>query len=325
MIRTILLVAALIAITPEKATAMIDIMKYSEKLYKPIAIVENYTITEEDLKQKMSIMAMSGLKLTREEAINNIINQVVILNSQKNKQPPQELINHAIRTIATENGISQVEFNQMLKKFDIKSQHLTQHIAAQLILNEMVIEQLKEIPQTKRDLYNKSIVTKKQIEETDKLFSQPIIEYIFNKDSQVKLAEIIVKQGKNLQSIVEMLRQNESFTKIKNQFPNDVELAAQDGIIGWLNFNDMSDLYKTVVKNIKINEIGQPLTANNSFLFIKLLDKKNVTEIKKYINKDYLNLSFKYKAEQLQNKSLGVIISQNIIHQLKQQLYIEIL
>jgi hypothetical protein len=189
----------------------------------------------------------------------------------------------------------------------------------------MVIEQLKEIPQTKRDLYNKSIVTKKQIEETDKLFSQPIIEYIFNKDSQVKLAEIIVKQGKNLQSIVEMLRQNESFTKIKNQFPNDVELAAQDGIIGWLNFNDMSDLYKTVVKNIKINEIGQPLTANNSFLFIKLLDKKNVTEIKKYINKDYLNLSFKYKAEQLQNKSLGVIISQNIIHQLKQQLYIEIL
>lgn len=324
MIRKILLIITIIAATQEQAIAMIDLKRYSEKIYIPIAQIENHTLTEEDLQQKMAIMRMSGLTPTRQEALNNLITQEIILHSHKNQQPQQEIINKTIGILARENGVSQVEFNQLLKKFDIKNQHLNKHITAQLILHDMVIERLKQIPQSKRDLYRKSLVTKEQIKQLDSFFSQPIIEYTFNKDSQVKVAEIIVKQGQNLQSIVEMLRQNQSFTKIKNQFPKDVELPTTDGTIGWLNFNDMSDLYKEVIKDIKINQIGQPLVAGNSFLFIKLLDIKDVKETKKYTNQDYINLTFNEKSDQMQNKALAAIISQNIINELRHQLNIEI-
>jgi hypothetical protein len=324
MIRKILLVVALSTIIQGQATAMIDLNKYSQKLYKPVAMVENHTVTDEDLQQKIAIMRMSGIDLSREEALENLLNQEAILYTNKDRPLSQEAITFTIKKLSNDNGISEKEFQKLLAKFSVNMANLRKHVAAQMVINEMVMDRIKKIPQSQRHLYKKTRSTIEEINHNDKILSQPIIEYTFNKNSQVKIAEIIVKQEKNFQSIIELLKQGENFSVIKSKFPKEVEVATNDGIIGWLNFNEMSDLYKQVISSIKINQIGEPLVANNNFLFIKLLDIKNVTQSKKFLNPQYVNLAFNEKSDQLYNQKVANLISHNIIQQIRQQLYVEI-
>jgi parvulin-like peptidyl-prolyl isomerase len=326
MIRKIILLVAMTAlVTPYTASAMIDLNRYSQKLYKPVAMVENHTITEVDIEQKMAIMQMSGIELTRAEVLEHLISQEAILYIYRDRPLSQEAINFTIQKLSAENGMSDIEFNSLLKKFSIEREYLKRHIAAHMILNEMIAERIKVIPESQRALFQKSQATINEINRTDTILLNPIIEYIFNKQSQVKIAEIVVKPGKNFQSIVELLRQGKTFDFIRNKFPSEVELSTQDGVIGWVNFSDMTDLYKDIIKNIKINQIGEPLVANNNYLFIKLLDIKNVDQSKRLLNPQYINLTFKEKTTQLYNGKIANLISHSIIQQLRQQLYIELL
>ena len=326
MIRKIifLLAFSLIAI-PYNTSAMIDLNRYSQKLYKPVAMVENRIITEKQLEQKIAILRMTGIDLTREEALANLINQEAILYKNRDFPISQDAINFTIKRFAVNNGISDGEFNKLLNKFGIERQYLIDHVAAQMLLNEMVMGALKKMPESQSSMYYKAHSTTKEIEQADKIFLEPKIEYTFNNKSQVKIAEMIVRQGKHLQSIIEALKEGESFSKIKSRFPNEIELSTQDGTIGWLNFNEMSELYQQVISNTKINNIAEPLVSNNNFLFIKLLDIKDVAQSKKFINPHYVNLTAKQKAEQLYNTNIATLISQNILQQLREQLYIEIL
>lgn len=326
MIRNILfLVALLTFILSDKAFAMIDLNRYSQKIYTPIAMVENHTITEMDIKQKMSIMHMSGIELDRQTALDHLITQEAILYFYKDRKRSEEAINFTINKLAEQNGISDIEFNILLKKFSIDIKHLRRHVAAHMILNEMVNEKIKTMPRSQLKLYEKSRSTIDEINRTDKILLQPVTEYHFNNKSQVKVAEIIVKQGKNLQSIIELLRQSQDFSLIKSSFPAEVELSTKDGLIGWLNFNEMSELYKQVIKNIGLNQIGEPLVANNNLLFIKLLDIKNISQSKRFLNPQYVNLNFQEKAQQLYNINITNLISHSLIQNIKQQLYIELL
>jgi len=326
MIRqTLFLIALLTLMLPYTASAMIDLNKYSEKIYKPTAIVAEHTIIETDIDQKIAIMRMSGVELDRQTALDHIINQQAILYFYKDRKLSEAAIDFTINKLAEENGMSNLEFNMLLKKFAIDIKHLRRHVAAHMILNVLVNERIKNMPQSQHILYAKAKSTIDEINRTDKMLSQPIIEYHFRNQSQVKVAEIIVKQGKNLQKIIELLREGQDFSQIKNKFPTEVELSTENGIVGWLNFNDISALYQQVIKSIKINQIGEPLIANNNLLFIKLIDIRNVEQSKKFLNPKYMKLTFEEKAEQLYNNRIAALVSLSILNEIKQQLYIEIL
>ncbi len=326
MIKKVLgLVSLLVIFSSENAIAMIDLNRYSEKLYVPIVKIEDQVITEHDLQQKIAIMRISGNNINRHEATEALIDQELLLYHYKDRKISQDALDITIEKLAKENKLTKNSLEKTLVKFGIEKKYLEKHVAAQLILNDMMISKVKGAAEKQRHLFQTVTFVKEEIKKGDAVLLQPITQYNFTDKSIIKLSEIIVKRGENLESIIDMLRRNESFTRIKNAFPNDVELTAKDGSLGWLNFNEISDLYKEAIKNIIVNQIGEPLQSNDKLLFIKLIDVKNISKTKKYINPEYLNLSFREKSNYLFNKFYGNLISHNTISQLKRKLYIELL
>ena len=49
------------------------------------------------------------------------------------------------------------------------------------------------------------------------------------------------------------------------------------GDLGWVNAKSMSKNILSAVKNLKINEVSQPIIIGNNLLFLKLKDKRNVS------------------------------------------------
>ncbi len=312
-----------------ESSAMIDLNKYSKKLYTPVAIVDDVLITEKEVQQKINIMRMSGIDITRDAALENTINETVVLSSAKDKAISQDFIEGTISNLAAENGLSNDDFKQMLKKFGVEVKYLKKQIEAQIILNEMINNRLKELPNTKliKTLYKNSKIVKEQIKQNDNVFMKSSIEWKFNNDSQVKISEILISQNnqKNFEKIVELLRANTDFGIIKNKFPKDVEITGLDGAIGWVDYKDMSDEYKQVIKNSSIGYLTEPLVMGNKFLFIKILDIKNAIQSQKPTNQKYLKLSYDQKSEMIFNNIQSILCADNLLNQLKKQVFIQLL
>lgn len=323
----ILITSILYLISATQADAMIDLNRYSEKIYKPIAVIEDHTITEYDLQQKMAIIRMSGSNVDRATAIDHLIDQEVILYVCKDKEVSEEIITNAIAKIANENGLDEKKFSKLLQEFDIHIDSLKKHMKAQLLLNDMVMGSVASIAagQLEKKLYGQAFVTQEEIKKTDEVLLQPVSEYIFGKDSQVKIAEMQVKLDNNWQEIVDLLRRGESFAIIKRKFPNTVAISGGEGVIGWLKFGEMSELYQQFVSNVRINQIAEPLAlGEESVLFIKLLDVKNAEKSPRYINKDYRKLSQEQKVDLLLKNVHAKLIAANLVNQLKKQLFIQV-
>lgn len=319
------LIGLLTIFSTENATAMIDLNRYSDKLYVPMARIEDQMITEHDLQQKMAILRMSGLSVSRSEALEHLIDQEIILYSHRDRIISQEAVNATIKKLINENNMTENEFDKIINEFGIDMKHLEKHIGAQLIVNDMIVSKIKNAPKTQRELYSKTEVTENEIKNGDAVLLKPVIYYDFTNQSQIRIAEIVVKKGKNVDNIIDMLRKNESFSKIQKSFPQDVELSGSEGDLGWLSFGEMSDLYKQAIKNTSVGRIAEPLISDNKLLFIKVLDVKNTKQSQKYLNPEYLQLSSNEKSDRLFNKTYANLISSNILNNLKKQLYIEIL
>lgn len=282
-------------------SAMIDLNKYSTKIYKPVAMVDDMIVNEYDVNQKMKIFKMSGIEMSFNDCLNQVIDEIVIINTSIIKKIPTDLLNKTITQLAHDNNLSVNEFKALLNKFDVDIKALYKHMTAQLILRDMLYEkmQLLNTNNIAQKTYSKSLITQNEIQKNDALYSKPIIEYNFTKDSKVKIAEIIVKKTNNVQKIFDLLKNNTNFSEIKRKFPNDVELTGNDGMIGWVGFDELSSTYKEAIKNVRINHIAEPLVADDNLLFIKLLDVENAKTREKFLYSEYLKLTFEQKSKML--------------------------
>lgn len=330
-ILTLIAIFATISLT-QYTHAMINIPQYSTNVIKSIAIVDNSILTNDDLNQQINLMKLEGVSTTDDAlqalALESLIDKVIILNTSQlsGKTIPQHILNAAVEDIAHKNNLTTSEFNAVLQKAGIRMDSFIETIKTQMLWNEII--DIKNLNQNKalKQHFQSAIITKQQIAQYDAKMSEYKIEYTFNKNSQVNIAEILVTENPNLSKILEMLKAKKSFKDIKRQFPQNITLANNDGNIGWLQYTDMSSEYQKVIASTKIGDLTEPLVLNNNILFIKLLDIKDV-EIKKIYNKnpEYLQLSYNDKAEMLYDNIQRELYAQQYMRDLRNKSFIQIL
>jgi hypothetical protein len=309
-----------------ESSAMIDLNRYAKNIYKPVAVVDEAIISEDDVQQTINIMRMSGVDITRDDAIDKAINETVILCAG-HKEISQSFVDSTISNLATENGLSDDDFNKMLTKFGVEMGYFRKQIEAQIILNEMIRDKVQsDQNQAIKDLYKSAKAVKQQIIQNDQALTRASMHWQFNNNSQVKIAEILVSQKnqQNFDTIVNLLQSNTEFKIIKKQFPSDVSLTDGDGAIGWVDYNDLSETYKQVIKKSSIGHFTEPLAMEDKILFIKVIDIKNATQSQSGDNKEYLKLSYDRKSEMLLNNVKAKFYSETAINQLKKETFIQV-
>ncbi len=321
------IITILLGYSINESSAMIDLNRYAKKIYRPVAAVDNMVITEDDVQQTVNIMRMSGIDMTRDDALEKTINETVIL-SAGNKKISQSFVDSAISNLAAENKLSDDEFNKMLEKFGVEMQYFRKQMEAQIILTEMIRDKIQWgiNNQAMKDLYKNTKVVREQINQNDKAVMRASMQWEFNKNSQVKIAEILISQKnqQNFDKIIELLRANIDFKIIKKQFPNDITITGDDGAIGWVDYNELSDAYKEVIKKSSISHLTEPLVMENNLLFIKLLDTRNATQSQSGINQQYIKLSYDRKSEMLFNNMQAKLYTETLINQLRKQTFIKV-
>lgn len=327
MKKLILVIITLMAIKGQTAYGMIDLRKYSEKVYKPVAVVEDIMVSEDDVSQQQKIMRMSGIDTSRDEAMESVINDIVVILNAGDMQFPEEFLNQTINNLAKDNGVSTSDFKTKLTDFGIKFEYFKRYLEAKLILHDKIILQTRNIKNSTafKDLFKNSNFTKERIRINDEAMQKPFVEYKFSSSSKVEIAEIIVsnKNDKHFFKIIELLKNRVNFQKIKEKFPEDVEISGLDGYVGWINFNDMSNEYQTIINNVPVGGITEPLVLSDKFLFIKVLDMKDVSIKKTFNNQKYIKMSYDEKSEILLGSIQAKLYAADIINKMKKQMFIK--
>lgn len=310
--------------SPEQASGAINSSKGLEKVFKPVAMVDDVVVTEDDVQQTINIMRVSGVDITKKDALERVINEIVLITSA-----PDDKIYDSERIIgrlAESNGIEVKAFLKKLDSEGIKKESLQRHLKAQLAFNELVQKELEKQSYETKDLYKKALITKKNMEMSDEAVRKQSLVYKFKPSSKVKIAEMKVDQNiKDLEKLMQLLHSKIEFSEIKKQFYNHVELEGQDGLVGWLSFGELSDLYKETVSSCIVGNVCKPLVAGSQLLFIKLLAIKDVTTLSSSVNKEYLKMPYDEKCEKKLSDLQMKLISESLIINLKRRLFIEIL
>lgn len=327
MKKLILVIIASISITGQAAYGMIDLRKYSEKIYEPVAVVEGTMVAEDDVTQQQNIIRMSGIEASRDEVVESVINDIVIILSAKDMKVPEDFLNQTISNLASENGLSISDFKVKLNNSGIKFEYFKRYIEARLILHDMIILEVKNINKSAllKDLFKDSKSTKEYIRANDEAMQKPVIEYKLSPSSQIEIAEIIVsnRNDKHFFKIIELLKNKTPFQKIKEEFPEDVEINSHDGHVGWVKFSEMSKEYQTAINNVPVGNVAEPLVLGDKFLFIKVLDMKDVSIKKTFNNQKYIKMSYDEKADILLNSIQGKLYAADMINRIKKQMFIK--
>lgn len=309
------------------ATAMVDLKKYSQSICRPLVKIDNTIITKCDVEEKIKIMKMMGVEISYIDALENIIDERIVMQLMIEKHPAEEFLQGAIDKLAAQKNLLRGDFNNLLKQSHISIQALKRHIASQMIFNEAVLEGVQQLSQNKAEtaIYRASSVIKNKIMESDAVMLKPIHRYKFNANSQVQIAEMFVKQNneKNVSEIINLLKKGVAFSAIHRQFPNDVELPNGDGVLSLMRFKDMSKIYQEVVSNTTLNEVAPPLMGDDRLLFIKLLSVQNAKKIENFVNSEYLSMSYDQKADAMLKNTYAKLVSHSLIQQMRKKVYIQ--
>tara|TARA_Y100000022_G_scaffold43132_1_gene35757 strand:+ start:8558 stop:9835 length:1278 start_codon:yes stop_codon:yes gene_type:complete len=250
-----------------------------EELDSIIAIVENDVITKKELKDALLELeenSRSNNKLANQIKLKKLaLDQLIerkIINQYAESQSiniDSALLENAIKNIASNNKISVEELKKNAQK-EGSLEKLYNEIRFQLILRA-----IKE-----RAIFSQIHISDYEIE---RFLDQ---EKIKNPD-QYKISHILIKidndnqrdaSMKKIEKIQNLLTE-EPFDKVAKKYSNG-PFAKNGGEMGWLNFNDLPDLFVDKVIKLKKNEISYPFESKNGIHIIKLNDIKSFKQDK---------------------------------------------
>ena len=133
----------------------------------------------------------------------------------------------------------------------------------------------------------------------------------------------------NLSEIVMVEPDKETLMNVKNSiidkgFENSAILLSESitsskgGVIGWVSSSSISSNYLREIKKLKINEVSEPINNNNNIVFLKLNDKRILTNKNIDLERIKKNIINKKKQEKLN------IFSNSHYLDLEKKTYIEI-
>ena len=257
---------------------------------KIIPKVGNEIITSFELENKIkTTLLLSGEEINQKNinevkslSLNSLINLKLKIEEIKRfnfKKDNQTRVNNYLKLVASKLNITP---NELKKIFSTNQIDFDQHIAqikTEFLWQNLIYEIYSKKIDLNEDLIllelNKTIQNQKLIEE----YHLAEIEIKISNNSQTKDVENEIKDYIN----------QFDFKKAANKYSIS-ESSINGGDIGWVNSTALSQKIYLIAKNLKIGSFSQPIRTTDTVLFLKLIDKRKISDIDK-LNVDELKNS----------------------------------
>ncbi len=244
-----------------------------------IAKVGNEIITSLELENKIkATLLISGEEINQKNineiknlSLNSLINLKLKTEEIKRfnfKQDNQVRVNDYIKLIASKFNVSR---NELQRIFLVNQIDFDQHINQ--IKTEFLWQSLiYKIYSKKINLNEDQILL--ELNETIK--NQELIE-------EYHLAEIEVRvlnnsQANDVENEIKNYINQFGFEKAANKYSiSDSSIAGGD--MGWINSTGLSEEIYIITKNLKIGSFSQAIKTTDTMLFLKLLNKRKISDI----------------------------------------------
>ena len=265
-----------------------------------ISKVDNEIITNIDIEieKKYLLLLNNNLNKLSEKEIFNLAKNSVIreiikkkeINKLFNKQN-EKINNKIIENFYKKLGFDKKnEFIKFLDKNNIGFENLKEKLIIEGLWNQIIYSKFN----------NKVRINKNSIE-------KEIINYYNSKDKKYEynLSEIVIDIEKDISSkkkeISEYIEQF-GFKVAANKYSKS-DTSKFGGEIGWIKYSTLTKKIKNKISTIKVGDITDPIQTSNGYLFLKLNNKREITE--KFDLENELKQQIKYeKNRQLNQFSL---------------------
>ena len=265
-----------------------------------ISKIDNEIITNIDIEieKKYLLLLNNNLNKLSEKEIFNLAKNSVIreiikkkeINKLFNKQN-EKINNKIIENFYKKLGFDKKnEFIKFLDKNNIDFENLKEKLIIEGLWNQIIYSKFN----------NKVRINKNSIE-------KEIINYYNSKDKKYEynLSEIVIDIEKDVNSkkkeISEYIEQF-GFKVAANKYSKS-DTSKFGGEIGWIKYSTLTKKIKNKISTIKVGDITDPIQTSNGYLFLKLNNKREITE--KFDLENELKQQIKYeKNRQLNQFSL---------------------
>jgi len=247
-----------------------------EKVYIEL-IIENTIITNVDInKEKKYLLALNNnlknldkkqiYKISKESLIKEKIKEIELLNYfdlNTSSNIADNIVKNIIKNL---NFNNENEFERYLQDYDLTIDDIKKKFVIEASWNQLIYDKYK-----KNVKVDENKLRKKLNEELKK-----------NKLDEFNLSEILfeLKTGENVNKKFESIK---NFIK-DNNFENAANIfsisdsAKFGGKIGWTNKAQISKNILNEITNLKTGEISKPIQINNTYLIIKVNQKRTVEQ-----------------------------------------------
>ena len=253
----------------------LPIKLFTQDIQAISAIVNDEVISRYDVQQRVQlILSTSGIKPTQEnikrletQALRSLVNEKIQLQEAIKLDVPSsdDEVNLMLERIANGNQMSGQEILQQINSQGVRAETLLNQIKAELLWNKIVRGRYGSYINVNED--EVSIVYDRTMESIGK-DQYDISEIFIGYENEQEQQEANILANK----LVEQLRSGAAFAAVAQQFSQTAS-SGQGGYIGWVTEGQLDNEIIDSLKELKKDEISNPINTVAGLYVIKLNDK----------------------------------------------------
>ena len=266
-----------------------------------ISKIEKQIITNIDIKNEYRFLIATNknleklkkeqiLKIAKDSLINDTIKEIEILRNFPDLDINKEYLQGVIKMTFSRLGLDNLEdFKEYLKEYNTNYKYIEKKIKIESLWNQIVFQKFSSKITINEQLLseNLKIEIKKNSYYKNYLISELVFKAKDNKEIKKKYQEI--RESISI----------EGFEKTVLLFSVS-ESKKKNGNIGWLREAEMSDMIRSEITKIDINEFTKPMTIPGGFLILY------INEIKK----EKLDINFEQELQRSINREKNKLLNQ---------------
>ncbi|MCH9697962.1 MAG: peptidylprolyl isomerase [Gammaproteobacteria bacterium] len=247
-----------------------------------IAVVEDSVILESELNKRYDMirhkLEANAKPMPPSSVLKRQILERLIIESLQHQLAARngmvisdKMIDQSVSHIAGQNGMSVPEFRSELNRQGMDFAEFQEEIRNQLLLDQLRnIEVARKVKVTDQEIDNYlkmrggSVLTQNHLYRVGHILL-PVSEE--DSPSKLQLTE------KKAQRLVKQLREGASFKDMARMY-SKASTAARGGDLGWRKAQDLPSICSSMVPQLEIGDIPEPIANSSGYHILKLLDRK---------------------------------------------------
>ena len=259
-----------------------------------ISRIEKIIITNIDIKNEYRYLIATNkniedlkkeqiLQIAKDSLVNDSVKEIEILKNFSDLDISQEYLDRTIKMTFNRLGFDNLQdFKNYLEEYKTNYEYIKKKIQIEALWNQIIFQKFSEEIMINQDQIKKNIES--EIKKNEYFKSYLISELIFKAQNNNE----IEKKYKEIKKSINI-----------NGFEKTVLLFSvgdskkKNGAIGWLKETEMSDVIKSEITTINVNQFTKPITIPGAFLILYINEikdeKSNINleqELQKAINRE---------------------------------------